>query len=514
MSTELVQVPLAQIRPSATNPRRRFDQAALDNLAESIRQHGVLQPVLVRPDPTPQDPGGYELIAGERRWRAAKLADLATIPAQTCVLDDREVLEIQLVENLQRDDLHPLDECDGYRRLHEEHGADVASIAARVGRSPAYVYSRLKLANLTEAARVAFDAGRLTAGHAVLLSRLQPDDQARAMDEGPGGGLWQREDVLWSPGRNGEEEDEPGSMLKTRSVRELQAWIDRHVRFEPDRDADPVLFPETSRALGAAWADDEKCIPITWDYMLAPDARAPARTFTQRAWKRADGEEGSEACDHSVLGIVVAGPGRGEAYRVCTRKDRCKTHWAAEMRAESKLAAAGKGKASGAKGKGENTWAEERKREEQKREREAAQWEERRLILLAALAERILSLPVAAEGALAEMLIGMLNAGGDTHKDELLIPRGASAEDLVRHVVYMDVWWNLENRWRGVQTWPKAAKILGLDPKLATRSLKAAAGGGRLGGSGEQRPKKVSRKVQASRGGRRKTKKPAPKTSG
>lgn len=185
--TEGIQtIRVARIGASPTNPRKHFDQAALDELAESIRRHGVLQPILVRPNPDqvrgPREE--FEIVSGERRWRAAQAAELREIPALVRELGDAEVLEIQVIENLQRADLHPLEEAEGYEALHQRHGYTVADIAAKVGKSERYVYARMKLCALCEKARKAFYAGKLSPTTALLVARI-PDAglQAKATAE-------------------------------------------------------------------------------------------------------------------------------------------------------------------------------------------------------------------------------------------------------------------------------------------------------------------------------------------
>src|SRR6266481_4376171 len=139
-------IPLEKIRESTTNPRTQFDQSKLAELAENIRQHGVLQPILVRPLPKGAA-DTYELVAGARRYRASKLAGRESIPATVRELTDAQALELQVIENVQRVDVHPLDEAEGYAALVElqPDTYTVESIAARVGRSPAYVSGRLRL---------------------------------------------------------------------------------------------------------------------------------------------------------------------------------------------------------------------------------------------------------------------------------------------------------------------------------------------------------------------------------
>ena len=182
-----VSVPIDRIEPGRAQPRRAFDRDELEALAESIRARGVLQPVLLRRrDP---DEGGerYELVAGERRWRAAQLARRHEIPAILRDFDDREALEIALVENIQRSDLAPLEEAEGYRRLTRDHGRGQAEVARAVGKSRAHVANTLRLLALPPAARAHLEAGRLTAGHARAL--LAAPDADRLADYVVAGGL-------------------------------------------------------------------------------------------------------------------------------------------------------------------------------------------------------------------------------------------------------------------------------------------------------------------------------------
>lgn len=163
----VLSIPLDYILESPTNQRRTFRD--LDELAATIREHGVLQAVLVRPLLTD---ASYELVFGARRFRASKLAGLKEIPATVRELTDAQALELQLIENSKRDDVHPLEEADGYRELHEQHRYPLAEIAAKVAKSEQYVSQRLRLCALSEKARTAFVTGKLTTGTALLVARL------------------------------------------------------------------------------------------------------------------------------------------------------------------------------------------------------------------------------------------------------------------------------------------------------------------------------------------------------
>jgi ParB family transcriptional regulator, chromosome partitioning protein len=161
----LDELPLASISPNRFQPRGHFDEEALSQLADSIREVGVLQPVLVRPS----GDGQYELIAGERRWRAARRVGLQTIPALVRETDDAAALEQALVENVHRDNLNPLEEAAAYQQLVEDFGLTHDEVAARVGRSRATVSNTLRLMQLPPAIQKAVQEGKLSNGHARAL---------------------------------------------------------------------------------------------------------------------------------------------------------------------------------------------------------------------------------------------------------------------------------------------------------------------------------------------------------
>jgi ParB/RepB/Spo0J family partition protein len=173
--TAIIDVGLDSVRRSPHNHRKTFN--GLDELAASLRSKGMINPVTIRPTyETDLRKPAYELVAGERRWRAAKIAKLETIPAIVRDLSDLEVLEIQLIENVQREDVHPLEEADGYEELVSKHGFDVDLIAARTGKSRATIYARLKLCSLAAYPRRSFLEGRLSASIALLIARI-PDEE-------------------------------------------------------------------------------------------------------------------------------------------------------------------------------------------------------------------------------------------------------------------------------------------------------------------------------------------------
>ncbi len=170
----VVELPVDRIRPNSLQPRADFDREPLAELAASIQEHGVLQPVLVRPAA-----GGYELIAGERRWRAATAAGLKTVPAMVRHLDDRGALEAALVENLQREDLNPVERARAYRRLMDDFQMTQEAVARRVGRSQSSVANTIRLLALPVEVQASIEAGRITEGHARAL--LSVDDRKRLL---------------------------------------------------------------------------------------------------------------------------------------------------------------------------------------------------------------------------------------------------------------------------------------------------------------------------------------------
>jgi ParB family chromosome partitioning protein len=170
-------LPVEQLTPGPFQPRRRFDQEDLRELAESVREQGVIQPILVRRAP---DGDKYQIIAGERRWRAAQLAQLHEVPVLIREFDDQTAMEIAIVENVQRRDLTPLEEAEGYRRLIEEYSHSQDDVARAVGKSRSHVANTLRLLNLPDEVRVLLEDGQLTAGHArALLSAENPAALAR-----------------------------------------------------------------------------------------------------------------------------------------------------------------------------------------------------------------------------------------------------------------------------------------------------------------------------------------------
>lgn len=171
---QAVELRLSQIVPNRDQPRKVFDETALRELSESIKMHGLIQPLLVRP----LSDGSYQIVAGERRWRASRLAGLEKVPAVIKEMADSEVCELALIENLQREDLNPIEEAEGYKTLMDTYSLTQEQVAERVGKSRSAVANALRLIGLNSAEKEALQNGEITAGHARALLSI-PDKELR-----------------------------------------------------------------------------------------------------------------------------------------------------------------------------------------------------------------------------------------------------------------------------------------------------------------------------------------------
>src|SRR5713226_9141230 len=346
-------IPLGKIRESKTNPRRFFDEAKLAELADNIRQHGVLQPILLRPLPE-GEAGTFELVAGTRRHRASKLAKRESIPATVRDLTDAQALELQVIENVQRVDVHPLDEAQGYSALIElqPDTYTVESIAFRVGRSPAYVSGRLRLIQLIPETKQAFYEDKLTVAHAFEIARLQPNDQRRALQE------------CFPQYRNA------AAILKDKkaeatTVRELRGWIEREIHLDltnalfdtqdetllpkagacarcPKRTgSNPLLFPEVRQK---SICTDRECYRAKVEAFvqiqvkpLEGQGEKPLRVSLAPAWQtnghakdvlfegqyrkaKAKGE-----CPNTKAAVLIDGKSAGSIFYLC-QTEECDVH--------------------------------------------------------------------------------------------------------------------------------------------------------------------------------------------
>jgi ParB/RepB/Spo0J family partition protein len=212
-----------QIHESTTNPRRTFDESKLRELAESIRANGLIQPITVRPNNQ-----GFEIVAGARRYRASQLAELFSVPVRIVEIDDAKALEWQLIENSQRVDVHPYEEAQGFQRLLDIPGYDVAALVEKSGKSASHVYARLSLLQLIPTVAEAFTQERITASHANLIARLPQESQAAAFEQ-----CWRKD---W--------QDKEPHLLPAKHV---AAWIQANLYLSladaPFDREDPTLNP-------------------------------------------------------------------------------------------------------------------------------------------------------------------------------------------------------------------------------------------------------------------------------
>lgn len=322
-------IKVSEAKPSPTNTKGRTEGEAFADLVASIKEKGILQPILVRKITGTDRAEEYEVIAGNRRLAAAKKAGLETIPANIVQMDDIEAREAQIVENLQRENLHPLDEGEAYRKLAEVSKYEVPTIAAKVGKSDSYVRQRLFLTNLEPKMREAYRAGKMTDGHAVLIAKLGAADQLKAFKAATD---------RWSP----------------MSVAELKKWIEEHIyselRFQPwlkDEEATAAvgecqecepnrasLFGEVKEGACTdtkcwnrkvqkyiSWkAKKENAVKIKTEYGHEKEKGVLTRdeyTVIQKPKK--------DGCDHMRNAVVAIGNGLGTVHTVCTSKD-CEKH--------------------------------------------------------------------------------------------------------------------------------------------------------------------------------------------
>ena len=188
MKTEFsgsLSLPISQVETCSSQPRKRFDDESLQELADSISQHGIIQPLTVRK----LSSGYYQIIAGERRWRAARLAGLQEVPVIVIEADDRKAAELAMIENLQREDLNPMEEAAGFQSLIESYHMTQEEAAQRVGKSRSAVTNALRLLGLTPSVRKLVEEGKLSAGHARALVPLSPSLQENAANAIVSGGL-------------------------------------------------------------------------------------------------------------------------------------------------------------------------------------------------------------------------------------------------------------------------------------------------------------------------------------
>ena len=354
-ATEYRDLPVSLLFESTTNPRRHFDEAFLKELADSIRANGILSPLLVRPKGE-----RFEIVFGAQRFRSAQIAEAATVPVGIRDMTDAQVLEAQLVENLQRRDVHPMEEAQGFKALLdlEEPKYSIEQIAAKTGKSPAYITTRLKLAELIEAVSEAFWRDEIGVGHALLLAKLPANRQGEALEA-----CFQED---WSATR-----DRKGKRFLL-PVRNLQTWIEQHVllilKDAPfdKRDAEllpsagsctdcpkrtghnKLLFSDLSKQdactdgvcfqakvdahVAKAVAAKPGLVQISTSY-TKPQEGSPVLVRRQYVAIRDEKPKTKEdaqrpefkTCQYTTEAIVAEGEGKGTTHKVCSNPD-CPVH--------------------------------------------------------------------------------------------------------------------------------------------------------------------------------------------
>ena len=426
------------LHPTPLQPRTDFPEDYIQQLAQSIRVNDIITPLLVRASTTP---GKFEIIDGECRWRAAAIAGVTQVPIDVQSLSDLEAMNRILASFENRLGLDPLDEGRAFKQRMELGRDDIDAVAQSIGLSTRYVYDSIALVeDLIDDAKALLQRKLLTRSHAILIARLKPEDQARVLDVDANRDLWTEEHTLLTRADEEQLEDEApratdpyfGMKFKA-SVRELERWIAHHVRFDPKHDANLELFPETAVAVAAAEqlpGRGKKVIHGTHDYRAHDDIRkdeSGEKVYGAQSWRLADGSSAdAPTCEHSVLMLIVAGPGYGTTLRVCVRRDKCETHFGKELRAKKK--------ANGANSRRSSTddyWAQERERqakEEERNRRETDAWKQALPALNTAIVAAIAKAPLQ---KLADVLLH--NEDAPARK---LFPGKLTAERLLQRLTY------------------------------------------------------------------------------
>ncbi len=402
------QLPLDWIRPSKTNPRTHFAESAIADLAQSLLDKGCIEPIVVRP--VKGKPDAFEIVAGECRYRAAKLAKLGHLPAVIRDYTDEQALEIQLIENLHRNDLTALEQARGFRKLIDANPDkhSVQTIASRIGMSDSWVWDRMKLTDLIPEIAELLEQDRISVGHAIPIARLTPAQQRKVVAKDRGG-LWTFDGALAF-----DEDPKTAQRVKPVSVRELQAWIADHIRFDVEHAAKaaPLQFGDVAERVAAAAAEPgrgKKVVPITFSHYCPDGAKDEhERTYGSTAWKKAEGQDGQPTCEYAVLGVVAAGEHYGEAFHVCIARDKCTLHWKreiAEREKNQKLRESGRGAQAAAREKKQaETQAQKWAREDAARKEREKAWGAIAPYVIAAAVDQVKTLKALTPGQAKALL--------------------------------------------------------------------------------------------------------------
>jgi len=348
------------------NPRRTpYPPARFAELVQSVRARGILQPLNVR-----RRGSGYQVVTGDNRRLAAIEAQLEAVPCLSRELSDLDVLEIQLIENIQRHDMHPIDEGLAFAQLIASKQHTVESIASKVGKSIRWVYQRLEFTKLIPEATAAFLDGSLTASHAERLTRHNAENQRLILEDG----CFERSLV-----------GDPAELVLV-SVYSLDLWIAEHIVLDVDVPALAQQLPEIGEARAAVEADGAKLLQVSASYNSHGN---PVGVLGRMEWKKATGQE---KCTLSERAVIVKGDGQGQVITVC-RNRSCPKHWPTDAVARSTSTRAASSPAKPLSPKA--SAAEERAREKHKKwqadQARQAEQERRRSALIKASRRKLLA---------------------------------------------------------------------------------------------------------------------------
>jgi len=442
---------IADIHMAESNGR--LDPESIKQLAETMKA-GVINPIRVRENFAKA--GRFEVVAGRRRIAAARLLGWKTIPATIVDLSDFDAAIERLNENLQREDLHPLDQAEEFRAAMKLSKVTLEQLAMLAGKPVEFVRDRLRFSELIDAASKHFREGHISIGQAVILSKLKPADQKAALEPGRGGVFHENYEIDLPLG------DDVKSTELPRTVAETKAWVDENVRLDPKDKELPQLFPATAANLIAA---EEKKVPVVQivleqSYNYPKPKKGETPILEPKDWRRADGSAKSKICDRSAIAVVVLGSGRGESFRVCVDHD-CKVHWAAEKRA----ARAKKKNKSKTSTRSDPSPAQKRWEQQQAAEQALkARWTKARPQVLEAVAKAITKAPAGPKGAIGQLLIkGAIGYQNGAEKNRL--SPGSNAESLVRYLGWLRAAACITPDYASPSEKAAICKSLGLDPK-------------------------------------------------
>lgn len=335
-------IPIREITISKSNPRTEFDSKLIEELAESIKVHGILQPIVVRPKGK-----AYELVSGERRYRASEMIALPDVPCHVKELTDEQAFEVQIIENLQRKDVHPMDEAQAYQKMLDRPGYTIQEVCLKVGKTPEYVHRRIKLNDLLPQFKKMFYEGKLMIGHAIELCRLSEADQTKAEQM-----MYSYKDVLVSPQELKEDillnvymdlkkvpfdkesttlHPKAGACLSCPKRTGFNKTLFPEIEIG-DRCTDSKCFNQKINNHIELWLGEKKKahekVAVLWDWST-PTKKDIAKypLILKRDGddhKRIEGKE--KKCEDSISAIKVMGSDKGKVFKVCNNKN-CEIHF-------------------------------------------------------------------------------------------------------------------------------------------------------------------------------------------